>query len=527
MITDMISNKIRFISGGMFFSLLLSSCSDDSTPSSPSSTQETSAVTLAQQAMQAGDEVLARIYLINAINKNNESYDNYEAIYKLIMEGKDQSSERLEELELILVQGFSCVDASRVKDLLTLQQEVRKRLDSIQPGYINSPQPTPEDYDTALSENFKLIQETTDSLQLLDLVTARIHLLDEMEATVQDKANAAELLLAVELIRTMQQHNANLERIIPLYTTETKNLCEAIAKEPLWHGILPEPVLQNPRFDTKTKRYTQKYDELVTRYQSLISPEMRNQQLLLSQIRQGVHQSLLQLTSFSQDRLPDNINNLLKENVSKIRNQQNIADVLDSLPTILIIECLQAETKGIIDNGGHPLTLKIEILRECITKMTELSKIIPVSQPGYQTLNLAQVVESLFPTQTDENRLHHLSSVLSDFHQPSEWVHSKIISYAEMQKRHEKMRYQSYQLFAMEKLNNAYNFWNSVTAFTDSDAEKLCVYIREIKSSLLNPEIATMYQDVLSRCIEELPADKASALQLRNALHPKKELEDF
>lgn len=523
----MISNKIRFISGGMFFSLLLSSCSDDSTPSSPSSTQETSAVTLAQQAMQAGDEVLARIYLINAINKNNESYDNYEAIYKLIMEGKDQSSERLEELELILVQGFSCVDASRVKDLLTLQQEVRKRLDSIQPGYINSPQPTPEDYNTALSENFKLIQETTDTLQLLDLVTARIHLLDEMEATVQDKANAAELLLAVELIHTMQQHNAKLERIIPLYTTETKNLCDAIAKEPSWHGILPEPVLQNPQFDNYTKRYTQKYDELAARYQSLISPEMRNQQLLLSQIRQGVHQSLLQLTSFSHDRLPDNINNLLKDNVSKMRNQQNIADVLDSLPTILIIEGLQKETKGFIDNGEYKLTPKIEILRECITKMTELSRILPVSQPGYQTLDLAQVEESLSPTQTDEKQLHYLWSELSNFHQPSEWVHSKIISYAEMQKRHEEMRYQCYQDFAMTQLNEAYKFYNNQTPFNDPHAEQLCNFIREIKSSLLNPEIATMYQDILSRCIKELPAEEAAALQLKNALYTKKELKDF
>ena len=89
-----------------------------------------------------------------------------------------------------------------------------------------------------------------------------------------------------------------------------------------------------------------------------------------------------------------------------------------------------------------------------------------------------------------------------------------------------KERYKTYQSWAIEKLNNARIKWDTTTIVTDNDAKKMFNdYILEINTSLLLPDVNTLYNSIYQLIYDQLP-NKAE-MQYKKATHPVKHLEDF
>lgn len=483
------------------------------------------------KAIKEGDTALARVYLINAINSNGREFENYQRLYEVVTQGNAPGTEQLEELHSVLSHGLYHVNPRHVQSMLQMLQEVKTRQES----HVPAPLAETTDYKAELEENLRAIETCTDTNTLQELAVTRLELLDQADAPNEEQEKIAHLLLAIEQIRALESIISNLESMKDSYKKNTEELCKKIQEAEGWHGILPAPVPVNAGIDDKTMRYTGRYDELKNKFQGLLSPDMKKANVSLSHLRTRAQQVKFQISCLEWAELPDQTKSEFNSKIDTINQLSEQFALMESLPIILIINQVEKETRSFINDGNQKLTPKIEILRECIFKISALGKLLPTIHPYERTENevLAQKISHIWKDASFDvlsAPKEHYSSVngeMQEFHQPEEILRSKIISLSKMMERHVKMRHIAYQHFAIAQLNDAYNYYNAQTPFIDEDAEQLCNYIKEIDSSLLMPDVATMFQDILSRCVKELPADEAANLQINHSMAKKKLIEEF
>ena len=106
-------------------------------------------------------------------------------------------------------------------------------------------------------------------------------------------------------------------------------------------------------------------------------------------------------------------------------------------------------------------------------------------------------------------------------------VEKKIGDLAEKVKKYSKERYKGYQEWAVKKCKDAFKLYRSWTRVDEADAVQVIEkHLLEIDPALLNPAVARLYQDVLSKQFAEMGWKKIAKMESKLATSTKKTLED-
>jgi hypothetical protein len=87
-------------------------------------------------------------------------------------------------------------------------------------------------------------------------------------------------------------------------------------------------------------------------------------------------------------------------------------------------------------------------------------------------------------------------------------------------------RYQEYAIYYCKMAIDKYKEYDKGRSVNQEEAEKIIRYLSDINESLLSPEVARLYHDILGKCIERL-GDKRLDVEIALAEHEKKSLKDF